>query len=93
MIVLKAIWRIISWLQDPFLDRFVTHQLQSGKYQNYDELVEEALCLLQEREAVLDRIAEKLRPTMEEFHNGHQGFEFDVEDIVTRGMERLAASG
>ena len=78
-------------LQDPALDRFVTQQLQSGKYQNYDELVEEAVRLLQEREAEYDRIAEKLRPAMEEFRSGHPGVEFDVEDIVKRGMERLAA--
>ena len=37
------------------LDQFVARQLASGRYQSYDELVEEALRLLQEREAEEDR--------------------------------------
>jgi Arc/MetJ-type ribon-helix-helix transcriptional regulator len=65
--------------------------MSSGRYQSYDALVEDALRLLQEREAEYDRIAEKLRPAVEEFRSGHPGVEFDVDDIVKRGMERLAA--
>jgi putative addiction module CopG family antidote len=37
------------------LDQFVAQQLASGRYQSYDALVEEALRLLQEREAEADR--------------------------------------
>ena len=73
------------------LDQFVARQLASGKYPSYDALVEDALRLLQEREAEYDRIAEKLRPAAEQFRSGHPGVEFDVDDIVKRGMERLAA--
>jgi putative addiction module CopG family antidote len=39
------------------LDQFVERQLASGKYQSRDELIEEALRLLQEREAEEDRDA------------------------------------
>ena len=73
------------------LDQFVERQLASGKYQTYDELVEDALRLLQEREAEYDRIAEKLRPAAERFKRGEPGVSFDAEDIIRRGMERLAA--
>lgn len=73
------------------LDQFVAQQMASGKYQSYDEMVQEGLRLLQEREAEYDRIAEKLRPAAERFKRGEPGVPFDVEDIISRGMERLAA--
>jgi len=69
----------------------VEQQLASGRYQSYDELVEDALRLLQEREAEEDRIAEKLRPAAERFKRGESGVPFDAEDIIRRGMQRLAA--
>jgi Arc/MetJ-type ribon-helix-helix transcriptional regulator len=37
----------------------VTQQLQSSKYQSYEEMVQAGLRLLQEREAELDCIAEE----------------------------------
>jgi putative addiction module CopG family antidote len=41
------------------LDQFVARQLASGRYHSYDELVEDALRLLQEREAEEDRNGEQ----------------------------------
>lgn len=76
---------------DPSLEQFVTQQLQSGKYQSYEEMVEAGLRLLQEREAELDRIAEKLRPAAERFKRGELGIPFDADEIIRRGKERLAA--
>jgi putative addiction module CopG family antidote len=73
------------------LEQFVAQQLESGRYHSYEEMVQEGLRLLQEREEELDRVAAKLRPAVEEFRSGHPGVEFDVEDIAKRGMERLAA--
>lgn len=78
-------------VEDPSLDQFVTQQLQSGKYQSYEEMVQAGLRLLQEREAELDRIAEKLRPAVERFKRGEPGIPFDAEEIIRRGKERLAA--
>lgn len=77
--------------QDPSLEEFVTQQLQSGKYQSYEDMVEAGLRLLQEREAELDRIADKLRPAAEQFTRGEPGIPFDAEDIIRRGKERLSA--
>jgi putative addiction module CopG family antidote len=73
------------------LDQFIAQQLASGRYHSREEVIETALRLLQEREAEYDRIAEKLRPAVEDFRRGDPGVEFDVDDIVKRGMERLAA--
>ena len=73
------------------LDQFVSQQLARGKYHSYDEMVQEGLRLLQEREQELDRIAEKLRPAAERFTQGESGIPFDAEDIIRRGMERHSA--
>jgi len=78
-------------LEDASLEQFVSQQIQSGKYQSYEEMVQAGLRLLQEREAELDRIANKLRPAVEEYLSGHPGVPFDAEDIIKRGKERLAA--
>jgi putative addiction module CopG family antidote len=78
-------------LEDVSLEQFVTQQLQSGKYQSYEEMVQAGLRLLQAHEAELDRIADKLRPAVEEFLSGHPGVTFDAEEIIKRGKERLAS--
>ena len=73
------------------LDQFVAQQLARGRYQSYDEMVQEGLRLLQEREQEQDRIAEKLRPAAERFKRGEPGIPFDAEEIIRRGMKRQAA--
>ena len=74
------------------LEQFVQQQLQSGKYQSYEDMVQEGLRLLQEREQDFDRIAEKLRPAAERFSSGEPGVPFDADAIIQRGMERLIAN-
>lgn len=54
-------------------------------------MVEAGLRLLQEREAELDRIAEKLRPAAERFKRAELGLPFDAAEIIRRGQERLTA--
>jgi putative addiction module CopG family antidote len=76
----------------PSLEQFVEQQLQSGKYQSYEDMVQEGLRLLQEREPEFDRIAEKLRPAAERLARGEPGVPFDADDIIQRGMERLTAN-
>jgi putative addiction module CopG family antidote len=71
------------------LEQFVKQQLQSGKYQSYEDMVLEGLRLLQEREQEFDHIAEKMWPAVERFGRGKLGVPFDVDDIIQRGMERL----
>lgn len=81
----------MTMIKDSSLEQFVTQQLQSGKYQSYEEMVEAGLRLLQECEAELDHIADKLRPAVEEFLSGHPSVPFDAEEIIKRGKERLAS--
>jgi hypothetical protein len=52
---------------------------------------EAGLHLLQKCEAELDHSADKLRPAVEEFLNGHSGVPFDAERIIKRGKECLAS--
>ena len=78
-------------LEDSSLEQFVTRQLQSGKYQSYEEMVQAGLRLLQAHEAEMDRIADNLRPAVEEFLSGHPGVPFDAEEIIKRGKEHLAS--
>jgi len=73
------------------LKQFVVQQLESGRYQSYEEMVQAGLRLLQEREQEYDHIAEKLRPAAERFKRGEAGLSFDAEDIIRRGMQRLAS--
>ena len=74
------------------LEQFVKQQLQSGKYQSYEDMVLEGLRLLQELEQEFDRSAEKMRPAVERFGRGKPGVPFDVDDIIQRGMERLTTN-
>jgi len=74
------------------LEWFVEQQLQTGKYQSYENMVQEGLRLLQEREQEFDRMAEKRRPAIERFARGEPGVPFDVDDIIRRGMERLTTN-
>ena len=74
------------------LEQFVQRQLQGGKYQSYDALVEAGLRLLQEREEELGRVADALRPALDDYLRGDRGEEVDIEAIKAAGRERLAQS-
>jgi putative addiction module CopG family antidote len=74
------------------LEQFVQQQLQSGKYQSYDELVQAGLRLLQEHEEELDRVADALRPALQDYLCGDRGEEVDIDAIKAAGRERLAPS-
>lgn len=68
-------------------------QLQSGKYPNYEAMVQEGLRLLQaqeERDTEAKRIADELRPAYERFKRGEPGIPLDAEDVIRRGREHLA---
>jgi putative addiction module CopG family antidote len=71
------------------LAQFVAQQLQSGKYQSYEDMVQAGLRLLQEHEEELDRIAEALRPTMQDYLRGDRGVPVNMEDIKAAGRKQL----
>lgn len=71
------------------LEQFVQQQLQHGKYQSYDEMVQTGLRLLQECEEELDRVANALRLTLQDYLRGDRGEDVDIEAIKAAGRERL----
>ena len=73
------------------LEAFVQQEVADGKYRSTEEVICAGLRLLRDREQEFEHIAKKLRPAIEEVRSGHPGVEFDVDDIVKRSMERLAA--
>ena len=76
----------------PSLEQFVAQQLKSGKYQSYEDLVQTGLRLLQEREQELDRIADALRPAIQDYRHGDRGAEVDIEAVKAAGRKQLAQS-
>src|SRR5215467_13497892 len=49
------------------LEQFVQQQLQRGKYESYDAMVQAGLRLLKAHEEELDRVAEALRPALQDY--------------------------
>ena len=74
------------------LEQFVQQQLQRGKYESYDAMVQAGLRLLQAHEEELDRVAEALRPALQDYLHGDRGEEVDIDAIKAAGRQRLAQS-
>ncbi|MBM4258846.1 MAG: type II toxin-antitoxin system ParD family antitoxin [Deltaproteobacteria bacterium] len=73
------------------IDQFVERQLQSGKYQSYEAMVEAGLRLLQEREQELDAVTDSLRPAVEDFLRGDRGEEMDIEAFLAEENKLLSS--
>jgi putative addiction module CopG family antidote len=74
------------------LEQFVQQQLQSGKYQSYGEMDQAGLKLLQEHEEELDRVADALRPALQDYLRGDRGEEVDIDAIKAAGRAHLTPS-
>lgn len=55
------------------VEQFVDRQIRSGRYDNREALVQRALKEMQEREAEIDSLVEKMRPAAEAFQRGERG--------------------
>ncbi len=75
------------------LKEFVDEQLEQGHYESYEEMVTAGLQLLKEQAEEYARIADELKPGIEWFRNGNQGFEVDFEEIKAEGRRKLAQKG
>lgn len=71
------------------LAEFVSGIVASGRFQSEEDVVAEALRLLQDRERKLQALREDIRVGIEELNRG-EGAPLDINDIMTRGRERLA---
>jgi antitoxin ParD1/3/4 len=76
----------------PDLDLFVRQAVATGVYESEEAVVIAGLRLLQERMRRLEELREELRPALESLDRG-EGIPLDIEDIIRRGHERLAAEG
>jgi putative addiction module CopG family antidote len=77
-------------MENTALEQFVRQQLARGKYPSYEAMVQAGLSLLREREQALDRLADELRPAMQDYLQGDRGETVDIEAIKTAGRRRLA---
>jgi len=83
--------------QPETIDQFVERQLKDGVFGSYEEMVSEALRLLQERVQSDREIADELRPAFERGKSGHPGMTVTLEDVKLlseqfRTQENLDAS-
>jgi putative addiction module CopG family antidote len=74
------------------LEEFVQQQLQSGKYQSDDALVQAGLTRLQEHEEALDRMADALRPALQDSLGGDREEDVDFDNLKVAVRDRLAHS-
>jgi antitoxin ParD1/3/4 len=70
----------------PQLEELVRQKVEAGLYSSAEEVVAEALWLLDQR----DKKLAALRKDIEEGLNSGPSGPFDVERIIARGYERLA---
>ena len=71
------------------LKQFVAQQLESGRYQSYEEMVQAGLRLLPEREQGMIALLRNCVLLPSASNGVKQVFLFDAEDIIRRGMQRL----
>ena len=70
---------------------FVRDGIASGRFRSEEEAVKEGLNLLQSREQKLDALRKDIQIGLDDLEAGRSS-PLDVEDIIRRGRQRLAAS-
>ena len=78
----------------PKLEALVRRKVESGLYNSASEVVREALRLLEEHDRIKEMKLEELRKEIQKGIDSldrGEGTAFDVDDVIKRGRERLAA--
>ena len=70
------------------LAQFVSDQIGSGKYSSESEILLDGLRLLRDRERRIAELREQIGPALERLDRG-EGRVLNVEDVISRGTERL----
>ena len=75
----------------PHLEEVVKGKVESGLYTSASEVMREALRLLEERDRLRELRLEELRREIQKGIESGEATPLDIEDIKTRGRQRLAA--
>jgi antitoxin ParD1/3/4 len=75
----------------PELEKFITDRIQSGMYHSASEVVREALRLLQEEYMLKEIKLAELKREIQKGRESGSSEELDIEEVVSRGKNRLAS--
>ena len=75
----------------PHLEEIVKGKVDSGLYNSASEVMRDALRLLEERDQLRELRLEELRREIQKGIESGEATPLDIEDIKTRGRQRLAA--
>jgi len=78
-------------LLTPQLETLVKNKVASGRYGSADEVMREALQLLEERDRVQAIRLEELRAEIQKGFDSGEPTPLNIEEIKARGRKRLAA--
>jgi antitoxin ParD1/3/4 len=73
------------------LQRYVQNKVESGLYHSASEVIREGLRLLQEQDMLKEIKLQTLRAEIQQGINSGESTPLDMEDVIRRGKERLAA--
>ena len=65
--------------------KFIEHQVESGPYESPDDVIDAALCLMQQRDEKIGA----LRKQIQKGHDSGDAESLDIEDIKVEGRKRL----
>gem|GEM_PF-657372 len=74
------------------LEQFVTRIVAGGRFHSEEDVVAEALRLLEVRERKLEALRKDIQVGIDQLDRG-EGLPLDVDDIMKRGRERLTQRG
>ncbi|MBW4507839.1 MAG: type II toxin-antitoxin system ParD family antitoxin [Scytonematopsis contorta HA4267-MV1] len=73
------------------LERYVQNKVESGLYHSASEVIREGLRLLQEQDMLKEIKLQTLRAEIQQGIDSGESTPLDIEDVIRRGKERLAA--
>jgi len=75
----------------PHLEALIKNKIDSGRYTSINEVIREALGLLEERDQLHELKLEELRKEIQKGIDSGESTTLDIESIKTNGRLRLAA--
>ena len=69
-------------------DEFIERKLASGKYKTRDELMQDALRIMQARDLAIAEVAEELRGPIERMKRGEPAKDVDPKEFIDKATAR-----